>query len=99
MLKETFSFEQRAFGQPVTAAEIINVMHNVAGVTAVDLDELYVLDTAGLPAPPLLSSVLSAQTARPNPAPTAENPLRFLPAELLQINPAAITLTEMTTVS
>ncbi len=99
MLKETFSFEQRAFGQPVTTAEIINVMHNVAGVTAVDLDELYVLDTAGLPAPPLLSSVLSAQTARPNPAPTAENPLRFLPAELLQINPAAITLTEMTTVS
>ena len=39
-LLEAFSFEQRSFGQPVTAAEIIGVVHQVEGVVAVDLDRL-----------------------------------------------------------
>jgi predicted phage baseplate assembly protein len=39
-LRTAFAFEQRDFGQPVTAAEIMEVAHSVAGVIAVDLDEL-----------------------------------------------------------
>lgn len=39
-LVEAFSFDQRVFGQPVTAAEIIGVIHQVEGVVAVDLDRL-----------------------------------------------------------
>ncbi len=51
-LVEAFSFEQRGFGQPVAAAEIIGVMHQVEGVVAVDLDDL------------TLADVLPALTAR-----------------------------------
>ncbi|HAJ38455.1 MAG TPA: putative baseplate assembly protein, partial [Chloroflexi bacterium] len=39
-LRTAFAFPARGFGQPVTAAEIMEVMHSVAGVIAVDLDEL-----------------------------------------------------------
>jgi predicted phage baseplate assembly protein len=39
-LHAAFVFTQRDFGQPVTAAEVMEVMHRVAGVIAVDLDEL-----------------------------------------------------------
>ncbi|MFN3335150.1 MAG: putative baseplate assembly protein, partial [Caldilinea sp.] len=39
-LRAAFAFATRMFGQPVTAAEIMEVMHSVAGVIAVDLDEL-----------------------------------------------------------
>ena len=39
-LRAAFAFATRTFGQPVTAAEIMEVMHSVAGVIAVDLDEL-----------------------------------------------------------
>ena len=39
-LRAAFAFAERDFGQPVTAAEIMEVMHSVAGVIAVDLDEL-----------------------------------------------------------
>lgn len=39
-LHTAFAFSAREFGQPVTAAEIMEVMHSVASVIAVDLDEL-----------------------------------------------------------
>ena len=39
-LHAAFAFAERDFGQPVTAAEIMEVMHSAAGVIAVDLDEL-----------------------------------------------------------
>lgn len=95
-LNDRFSFATRTFGQPVTSAEIINIIHEVAGVVAVDLEKLYRVDETGQPVVPLLSSVLAAQTARPNPTPTSANPARFLPADLLLINAAGITLVEMT---
>ncbi|MEZ4734064.1 MAG: putative baseplate assembly protein [Caldilineaceae bacterium] len=95
-LNDHFSFAARTFGQPVTSAEMINIIHEVAGVVAVDLDKLYQVDESGQPVAPLLSNVLSAQRARPNPTPTSANPARFLPAELLLINSAGITLVEMT---
>jgi hypothetical protein len=42
-LVATFSFEPRAFGQPVTAAELLSVIHQVPGVIAVLLDAPAVL--------------------------------------------------------
>lgn len=39
-LRNTFSFENRDFGQPVTAAEVLSFMQAVEGVVAVDLNRL-----------------------------------------------------------
>jgi hypothetical protein len=39
-LISAFSFENRNFGQPVTAAEVLLIMQTVKGVVAVDLDKL-----------------------------------------------------------
>jgi hypothetical protein len=46
-LLSAFSFERRAFGQPVTAAEVVTAVQQVAGVVAVDLDQLYRVDDPG----------------------------------------------------
>lgn len=43
-LKAAFAFDQRTFGQAVTAAEAIAVIQSTTGVIAVDLDLLYRLD-------------------------------------------------------
>lgn len=40
-LKRNFSFENREFGQFVTAAEVLSVMQSADGVIAIDLEELY----------------------------------------------------------
>ena len=40
-LQSAFAFEQRTFGQPVTAAEVMTVIQKVEGVVYVDLDALY----------------------------------------------------------
>lgn len=40
-LREAFSFDARAFGQPVTQSEVIATMQAVPGVVAVDLYKLY----------------------------------------------------------
>jgi predicted phage baseplate assembly protein len=49
-LRAKFSFEARAFGQPVTSSEVIAVIQKVPGVVALDLDQLYRTDApaAGL---------------------------------------------------
>ena len=39
-LTRTFSFKNRRFGQTVTSSEVISVIQNIAGVTAVDLNKL-----------------------------------------------------------
>jgi hypothetical protein len=44
-LKEAFAFVKRAFGQPVTAAEVVTVLQEVEGVIAVDLDALHLTGT------------------------------------------------------
>lgn len=89
-IKTTFAFEKRNFAQPVTAAEIIDLIHDQKGIIAVDLDELHLVDEDGNPVGELLSSVLSAETARWNTAETA-----ILPAELLIVNPGGIELSKM----
>ncbi len=41
MLRTQFSFDARAFGQPVSLSEVIAAMQAVPGVMAVDVDKLY----------------------------------------------------------
>lgn len=86
-LVKAFSFERRAFGQPVTAAELLSVIHQVAGVIAVDLDALY-SEEASTAAEPV--AVLPALTARPENGQT-------LPAQLLLINEGGMNFTMQST--
>jgi hypothetical protein len=85
-LEAAFAFEQRGFAQPVTSAEIIELLQGVAGVIAVDVDELYRTgEAAGL------AAVLSAQPARYDKATGT-----ILPAQLLLLNDAGLSLTQWT---
>jgi predicted phage baseplate assembly protein len=89
-----FAFERRAFGQPVTAAEVVRVIHSVAGVVATDLDQLYRYRENEAPPDPeveITPEVLEAVPVRWD-----EAAKTFHLAELLLINPVGITLTEMT---
>jgi hypothetical protein len=45
-LKAAFSFDARSFGQPLALSEVEAVIQNVAGVAFVDLDALYLGNTA-----------------------------------------------------
>ena len=90
-LTEAFGFEARAFGQPVTAADVVQVMHDEDGVMAVDLDALYkTAPDAAAPTGSLFNAVLPSQTAHFDAVSGT-----LAPAELLQIQPLGITLTEM----
>ena len=84
-LRKTFHFRHRRFGQPVTAAEVITVLQNTAGVVAVDLDELMFFDAAASTDP--LATILSVRQASWSQAEPQ-------PAELLTIHPLGITLEE-----
>jgi predicted phage baseplate assembly protein len=88
-LLASFGFDARDLGQSVTAAEVVSLIHAVAGVVAVDLDELLPYTGDPAPADPVLDAV-PAFGARWDAAARAA-----LPAELLLINPAAILLEEM----
>ena len=79
-LLEAFSFEQRAFGQGVSAADVIALIQPVAGVIAVDLDQLHRTDK-----PVALMNYVGAAIARYSAGYIA-------PAELLLINPVGINL-------
>lgn len=83
MLLDTFSFGRRAFGQPVTSAEIVTAIQQVDGIVAVDLEELYREDQAAS-----LYTLLPAATA-------SLVGKVYSPAELLVVHPAGITLEEM----
>ncbi len=80
-LREAFSFDARAFAQPVTDAEILRVLHDLDGVVAVDLDALY-LDADGSG----FSAVLRAERARREDG-------ALLPAQMLTLHEDGITLT------
>ncbi|MGI9182861.1 MAG: putative baseplate assembly protein [Longimicrobiaceae bacterium] len=86
-LREAFSFARRRFGQAVTAAEAVAVIHSVEGVVAVDLDALHLATEAGT-GTGSLSTLLPARGARWEAGEVAL-------AELLLLNPAGIELTEM----
>lgn len=89
-LTAAFSFEARAFGQPVTAAEVLQVMHGVDGVLAVDLDELYKTAPDAAPVGSLFNTVLASHPARFDKATNT-----ILPAELLLVHPFGIDLFRM----
>jgi photosystem II stability/assembly factor-like uncharacterized protein len=82
-LFDRFDFERRTFGQAITAAEVIATIQSITGIIAVDLDALYRLDR-----PRSLEEWLPALEARWDPI-TQD----IFPAQLLQLNPAGITLT------
>jgi hypothetical protein len=84
-----FGFDARDLAQSVTAAEIVTSIHKVAGVLAVDLDELLPYTDAPARADPAATAV-PAFGARWDAVAGAA-----LPAELLLINPAGIVLEEM----
>lgn len=90
-LTEAFGFAARAFAQPVTAAEVLQVMHGVDGVVAVDLDELYRTAPDTAPSGSLFDTVLEARPARWD-KPTGT----ILPADLVLVHPFGIDLSEMT---
>jgi predicted phage baseplate assembly protein len=88
-LQAAFSFDMRAFAQPVAAAEVTAVIQSVPGVIASDLIRLFPV----LPAPGFrrftgLLPILSA-------SPAHFVGSAILPAELLLVNPSGITLLEM----
>ena len=81
-VSEAFSFDARALGQPVSHAQVIARLQDVDGVEGVDLDELYRLG-----APPSLEPRLASAVATPDLGGAIPEP-----AELLTLEPAAITL-------
>ena len=87
VLEQTFSFEERAFGQPVTQSEVLAVIQGVAGVVSVVLEGLYVVGEA-----PALNPLLLANRARRD---DSIVPPAIRPAELLILHPDGISLTEM----
>lgn len=88
LLLETFSFEQRGFGQGVSVAEVVTVIQSVTGVVSVDLDQFYaVVDNPAMRRSPTLNSFLISAIARWER--TAQQASK---AELLLINPVGISL-------
>jgi len=79
-----FSFAARAFAQSVTAAELFSTIQAVPGVIAVTLTQLYVSTGPANAPPPVLYA-----------AGAAVNAGVVTPAQLLLVNPAGLTLTEM----
>lgn len=85
-LRAAFSFDARAFGQPVMLSEAIAVMQSVAGVVAVDVDRFYRTDDPGQPLRPRLQAAMPIAGERVDPE----------AAELLTLDPAPLDLKVMT---
>jgi hypothetical protein len=85
-LLAAFAFGQRAFGQAVTAAEVLRVIQTAPGIVAVDLDQLFV-PAAGPSRPsdrlPFLAAAIAGWDGQ-----------SIRPAQLLIVNPAGIVLSE-----
>jgi predicted phage baseplate assembly protein len=82
-LRARFSFDARAFGQPVALSEVIGYVQQVAGVLAVDVDELYRTGEAAA-----LNTLLPADAPRAGSSQAA-------PAELLTLDPGPLALEVM----
>lgn len=81
-LLDAFSFQTRAFGQGVTASEVLAVMQAVDGVVAVDLDALAGNDPFAVPRIPARVARWDSGVIRP--------------AELLTVDPDGLELTTVT---
>lgn len=80
-LQDEFSFEARAFGQPVALSQIVAVMHSVQGVIAVDVNALYRIGD-----PAVLNTRLAAAFPRVGSDGTVDA------AELLMLDPRPVGL-------
>jgi Baseplate J-like protein len=87
-LLAAFSFYQRSFAQPAAAAEIVRVVQAVPGVVATDLQQFYLVTDVGGPQQTTPEPMLQALPARLETG-------QIFPCQLLLINPAGVTLTEM----
>jgi predicted phage baseplate assembly protein len=83
-LRERFSFEARAFGEPVSQSEVEAAIQGVEGVVAVDLDKLFRTDQ---PTPAPSPRIFAAVPA------SGDSPL--LGAELLTLDARRLDLTAM----
>jgi hypothetical protein len=93
-IKDAFSFDARSLGQPVIPEEVSALLHEVAGVVAVDLDSLLPYTEDG-------SAAGAAAAGRPAAIPASrayvnEQTGAIEPAELLLVNPVGIDLSLMT---
>ena len=79
-LRDTYSFNARAMGQPVHLSEVIGVMRNIAGVVAVDVQEFYRSDQSA-------SKEVHIPAAFPQQGNTTTDP-----AELLILDPRPVKL-------
>lgn len=84
-LRSQFSYRARQFGQQVTISEVMAVIQNVPGITAVDIDALFKTGASQI-----WNAVLRA--ARPLPGTALES---IQPAELLTLDPRPIKWGEM----
>ena len=82
ILRDTYGFSARDFGQPVHFSDIVGVMQNVRGVVSVDVIEFHRSDLAAGSAP---EAHIAA--AAPQPGDT-----QVLGAELLTLDPRPLTL-------
>ncbi len=78
-LRGEFSFDARAFGQPVALSEAIALIQNVAGVVAVDVKQFYRTDRNSS-----RETILLAETPQPG------DDSSVLAAELLTLDPAPL---------
>ncbi|MFT3718306.1 putative baseplate assembly protein [Pseudorhodoferax sp.] len=88
-LQQAFGFDARELAEPVTAAALLALLHQVPGVVAVDLERLQPYGEAAVA--DAVQQVLPAFGARWDAAAHA-----MQSAELLLLNPAALELTEAT---
>ena len=84
-LKQRFSFKQSEFGQAITASEIIATIQEIEGVTAVDLDTLYIRGSSKV-----LNQSLIARKARWDSQKNQVDPaqLLFLDANSIILSPS-----------
>ncbi|HVK64316.1 MAG TPA: putative baseplate assembly protein, partial [Polyangium sp.] len=86
-MTRAFSFERRAFGQGVSAAEVVALLQGVPGVEAVDLDGLAIKDDlSNQDIPHQVTARLTAEKAH-------WNGNTIVPAELLLLDPSPRGLT------
>lgn len=91
VLFEAFAFERRAFGQGVSAAEVIALLQGVPGVEFVDLDGLARSDTLdNEDIPHAVNAWLNSEEARWS---LINNVPRILPAQLLLLDTSVWGLT------
>ncbi|ANJ55744.1 beta-glucosidase [Pseudomonas silesiensis] len=87
-LEQAFGFAARSYGQPVSGSEVLAVMQRVPGVERVDLDSLQSDDG-------LSSSHVAGPDGRLRARGARWQSQQILAAQLLLLDPTAVTLTEL----